>query len=115
MCLLNSLPPDPTRVDGAYCNTVSKQDAFVQALVADASLPERQLKLEPEVLPIYSLHAYENNNHVDAIVQQFADFHNIDPHEAVRIFSVAADQNVKNSALTVEIEDSICDWLDEHF
>ena len=115
LCLLNSLPPDPSRVDGDYCNTDSKLDPFVQALVADASHPERQLKLEPEVLPIYSLHAYENNNHVDAIVQQFADIHNIDPHEAVRIFTAAADKNVKNSALTVEIEDSICDWLDEHF
>ena len=50
------LPPDPSRVDGDYCNTVSKLDPFVQALVADASHPERQLKLEPEVLPIYSLH-----------------------------------------------------------
>ena len=58
---------------------------------------------------------YENNNHVDAIVQQFVNFHNIDPDEAVRIFTAAADKNVKNSALTVEIEDSICDWLDEHF
>ena len=112
LCLLNTFPPNPSVVvlnDEIKNN--DDDDEFMKRLIADALLPERQLNLESNVLPIYSLYSSGDGGGSDGdeMIDQLVDFHHLNYDEDVKIFNKTKSDVIEN------MEDSFCEWLDEHF
>ncbi len=112
LCLLNTFPPNPSVVvlnDEIQNN--DDDDEFMKRLIADALLPERQLNLESNVLPIYSLYSSGDGGGSDGdeMIDQLVDFHHLNYDEDVKIFNKTKSDVIEN------MEDSFCEWLDEHF
>jgi hydroxyacylglutathione hydrolase len=117
LCLLNTFPPNPSNVvigNNGDWNNDGVDDTFINAITADALLPERQLNLESNVLPIYSVYIDVIGNS-NVIVDEFVKFHNLDYDEDIRIFSGNSRSQADNNSFVNEVEDSFCSWLDERF